>query len=314
MTITKRNLYFLTLVSLAVLSFFSTTKNLYAQKFVIVAVVNDESISNFELFDRINLTIKSAGLKESPQIVKDLIPRTIQTLIVEKLQQQKAKELSLSITENDLAAAIKSIEQKNKLQEGGFDNFIKSQGIIKSSLISQMKSQLAWKKIVRKKIQPFITITDFEISEVTEQLKRKNKSGEVFLYEILLTSEKQAETLKFSEKLIKEIENGASFSDVAKEFSESSTAENGGFIGWIPIDNLSDELKAEITNTKDHGITKPIQTKDGVRIFRVGNRRKAGDAIDESKIRNFILMQKIDLESRKFLNKMRKDSFIEVKI
>jgi len=314
MKLKKRNSYIYSFLGLLVLSFIFTAQNLYAQKFVIVAIVNDESISNFELYDRINLTIKSAGLQDSPQTRKELIPRTIQTLIIEKLQLQKSKELSLEVTDEDLNAGIKSIEQKNKLKDGEFDNFLKSQGIMKSSLLDQMKAQLAWKKIVRKKIQPFITITDFEVSEVLEQIKSKKKSDEVFLYEILLTSEKQSETLKFAEKLIKEINNGASFSDVAKEFSESSSAENGGFIGWIPINNLSEEIKSVIVKTKNHSITKPIETAEGIRIFRVGNRRKADDSIDMAKIKNFILMQKIDLESRKFLNNMRKNSFIEIKI
>ncbi len=288
-----------------------------AQQFSIVATVNDSSISNFELYDRLELNIRSSGISDSPEIRKKIMVRTMQTLINEKLQKELSKELKIKVSKNEKERAINIIKTNNKIEDGKFDAFLISQKIKKKSFMTQLQAQIIWQKIMAKKITPFITISDFEIAQATEQLGKSQKSTDVELYEIFLAIEDpslKTDVMQLAKNLINEIKAGASFQEVAKEFSVSNSARGGGKLGWIGENNLEKSIAEVVSNTKIKSLTPPVMVKDGVRIFYINDRKTQESEINPQQIRQFLHNQKVDLESRKLMKKLRSQAMIEIKI
>ncbi len=289
-----------------------------AQSFAIIAVVNGEAISNFALHDRINFLVKSSGLENTKEIRSQLTNQALQTMINEIVQRDAAKDIGISVTDKDIERAIIDLESKNNLEKGGFDLFLKQEGLSKESLLGQIKSQIFWKKIVARKINPAVNVSDYEIDDKMEQLLAVKNKVEVYISEIFLSSsdtKQKSDTLKLAEKLIKEINSDkASFSSIAKQFSAGNSAENGGIIGWVSESNLSKDILVAIKKTGEHSITAPIETNDGYRIIKIGNKRSSKSAISRDKVQQFLTMQKVDLESRRYMKDLRSKAFIEVRL
>ncbi len=293
-----------------------------AQDFAIAAVVNGEAISNFSLFQRVGVVLSSAGMENTPQNRSRVMVQTLQSMINEILQRQDARENDIEVTKKELDWAIADIERKNNLKEGSFSEFIKQQGISEETLMEQINNQLLWKKIVARRIQPRITVSDYEIDDFIAMAKQQHGDGaEVYLSEIMIpfasgaeSGEQEKDTLELAENLVKEINEGKQFSEIAKQFSRSATASDGGVIGWIPENNLGDEIREMVKATDSNSITRPIKTADGYRIFRVGNRRSAAESITHERAQELIMMRKIELESRKYIKNLRNDAFIELHV
>lgn len=68
----------------------------------IVAVVNDEPITAYDLRQRLNLIIRSSSLKDTPAVRRDLAPRVINVLVNEALQLQEAKRLNVHVDQKEI--------------------------------------------------------------------------------------------------------------------------------------------------------------------------------------------------------------------
>jgi len=293
---------------------FSST--VYAQSFSIVATVNGEVISNFALHNRITLIINSSGLTNTPEIRDKLLPQAIQSLINEKLQMQDAEKQGIKITDEEMKRAISELEKKNNLEPGKFDEFLASQNLTKEPLMEQIKSQMVWKKILSRQIQPKVVVSDYEVNDTIKWLSSKRIKEEVYLSEIFISiiDEKEKESHDLSQKLVDEIRKGASFSSIAEQFSSAPTASKGGTLGWVAKEQMNDTLQNVIEATKSNEITDPIRTENGFYILKVGNRRNTNPTPSEERVREMLTLQKIELESRSYMKNLRRDAFVEIRL
>lgn len=301
---------FFRIIFLLTILMFSTPSN--AQNFGIVAEVNGEPISNFALSDRVNLIVNSSGLANSPELRSRVANQALQALINEALQRQEATNLGIKITDKDMQSAMAEIEEKNNVKKGGFDEFVKSQGIDKDSLLDQLKTQLIWKKIVTRRILPRVTVSDFEIQDTLKWIaSKKGGTKEVFISSILFpasNAEESADALALANKLVSEIRGGADYKALAKQFPSSDE------LGWIPLEKLQDNVQSAIAIAGANSITEPIKTEDGYRIFKTGEIRMLGKgSYNEDKVREVLTMQKLELESRRYIKDLRQKAYIEIR-
>lgn len=83
---------------------------------------------------------------------KDLIiHRTLQAAIDEKLKIQDAEKNGITITEKDIDNSVRFFEKTNKIPHGQLKNILKEAGVSEDVFREQMKSDLAWVRLVRKK-------------------------------------------------------------------------------------------------------------------------------------------------------------------
>ncbi len=309
---------FITYVTLCAIYIVFVSPALAEDKYNIAAVVNGDPITTFDLNERMDVIIATSRLQDSIQLRQQLAHQALQTLINENLQRQNAEKYNIKASQEDINFAIADIERRNNLPAGGFAAFAYNQRLTEEALISQIRAQIIWKKILTNVLRPKIYVSKFEIEDKISQLKSsKSNVYEVHLSEILLPFDKESsqKTIDFATKLITEIENGADFGNIAKQFSQGSTAADGGAIGWLPQEQLSGQLKELVIATKDDNlIPKPIASEDGIRIVKLGKRRSVEKEIDPQAIENMLIQQKMELESKRYMKELRSKAFIEVRI
>jgi len=294
----------------------SFTTEVEAKKFRIITVVNGQTISNFDLFNRSTMLINSSGMEDTEEVRTQMAGQVLRQMIDETLQKQHAKDIGIKVSDKEFERTLNDLETKNKIENGKFRDFIRGQGINEQTILDQIKTQLLWKKIVARKIRPQISISDYEISDTISQASLQKGNTEVYLSEIVLPlhADNAADTQQLADKLVQELRDSGSFSSIARQFSSGITAEKDGVIGWVAQSQLRSPLKEAVVAADQNTILDPIASDESLRIVKVGNRRNNNPLATEERVSELLMMRKTDLATQQYMTKLRNDAFIEIRM
>lgn len=282
------------------------------------AVVNDEVISVLDLAMRVRLAIVGAGVRDSQEVRRRLTPQILSGLIDERLQLQEAERLDISVTDDDVARALQQIAEQNKMSEGEFLTMLRNRGIIPTTLIDQIRAQIAWQAVVRRRLRPTISISDEEVQEVADRLSVRQGSIERRVAEIFVAVESTAqeeEALANANRLIDQLLAGANFAGLARQFSQSGTANLGGDRGWIRDGELPEDLNNALAQMGPGDISQPIRTLSGFYILLLRDMRKnEGQGIDRARIEATLTDQRVNQLAQRSMQELRRTANVDVRI
>ncbi|KZB63972.1 peptidylprolyl isomerase [Thalassospira lucentensis] len=245
----------------------------------VAAVVNDAPISVVDLIERIKLVAASSNIPMSPQRSQEMAPQILQQLINEKLQLQEAERRGFEVTDADIERAQNLIEQNSGLPPGGLDQFLAQNGIATETIRNQIRPQIAWQKLLgsmRREIQ----ISDTEIDDNLERIRSNQGKPRNNVQEIFLPVDNPQDETKVyqnAREVIRALEQGANFGGLARQFSASSSAANGGNLGWLYSGEMAGELQQAVNQMQPGDVSDPIRTIRGYYILKLLDRRR-GDA------------------------------------
>jgi len=243
----------------------------------IAAVVNDQVISIYDLRQRIELLIMSAGLPNTDEQRRNIAPQVLRGLIDEALQSEEAARLNIRVSDRDLRDALDQIERGNNIPPGQFTEMISSRGIAPEAALAQIRANIAWQKLISRRIVPTIDIGEEEIDSVIRRIRAGQGQTQYLVSEILLPVDDAAQrqaVLDLANRLTAQIRQGADFAGIARQFSKSASAATGGDIGWIQEGELIDEANRALAALEVGNVSEPITTPDGYLILRMTDRRK----------------------------------------
>ena len=242
----------------------------------IAAVVNDDVISIYDLAARINIVVASSNLRDAPELRRQIAPQVLRTLVDEYLQTQEATRLDIAVTDRDVEFTIDRIEQKRGMGEGGFDKFVRANRLDRGALIAQIKAEIAWTKLITRRLNSAISVGEDEIDEALARLEGSRGQPEYRVAEIFISIEstdQEPEIMKTAENLLAQLRQGAAFPEIARQFSQSATSAVGGDIGWVIERQLPAEIDAILPAMAPGDISDVIRTFDGAHIIKLVNRR-----------------------------------------
>jgi peptidyl-prolyl cis-trans isomerase SurA len=254
----------------------STSPPSAAPEMRIAAVVNDEVISVFDLVSRLRMVLLSSNLPDTPEARQRVEAQVLRSLVDEKLQLQEAKKQNVVATDDEINNALAQIEKQNNMQPGQLNDFLKARAIDRSSLISQVTASVVWAKLVRRMAAQTTEISDEDVDDAMKRLKEHAGEPQSRIAEIFLAVDnpsQDAEVRALAEKLTEQMKQGARFSAIAQQFSQSATASVGGDMGWLRVDQLPPELAAAATPLKAGELSPPIRTNAGYYLLLVLDRR-----------------------------------------
>ncbi|BCU07554.1 peptidylprolyl isomerase [Allochromatium tepidum] len=109
-----------------------------------------------------------------------------------------------------------------------------------------------------------------ELKEAYDRIKEQASRTEYKARHILLKSEDEAK------KLIKQLDKGAKFEELAKKHSEGPTGKDGGDLGWFDPAQMVAPFAEAVTKLEPGTYTKePVQTQFGWHIIELQETRKA---------------------------------------
>jgi peptidyl-prolyl cis-trans isomerase SurA len=247
-----------------------------AQGLRVVARVNDEAITDFELKQRITFAVRSAGMQETPDLQQRLAPQLLRQMIDERLQIQNSKGLGVRPTEAEVSQRVSEIERTAGMQRGQFKLYLQSIGVPYEIAVQQIEASVAWAKIVRRRVRPQVEISDAEIDDALARIRVNVGKTESRVAEIFIPIDKveqSDEAKRSADRVIEQLRRGAPFGALAQQFSQGATAHSGGDLGWVLPGSLDSALDAAIEKLPLRQASEPIRTPAGYHILYVVDRR-----------------------------------------
>jgi peptidyl-prolyl cis-trans isomerase SurA len=262
-------------VTLVIMSFISVS--LAQRSDSIAAVVNGDVITYTDLYDRMDLVIKSSQMPDKKEFRAKLLPQVLTGMITEQVQIQEAKKLGLNVEKSEIETGFAELAKQNNLESEQFKSVLKKQNIRVETLEKQIEAQLAWGKVIQREIRPRVVLSPNEINTEVERLKSRQGQSEYNVAEIFLPiNEKilETEVRTTANDLSKQLsEDIRKFPAAARQFSQSATSANGGIIGWVTPDQLSDEVAEIVVKMDVKSVSNPVKTSDGYTILFLRDKR-----------------------------------------
>jgi peptidyl-prolyl cis-trans isomerase SurA len=243
----------------------------------IAATVNDESISDYELRQRVALFIATSGLQPNAEDRKRIRGQILDQMVDEKLRLQEAVKKHITVSPVEVDKAINSLLAQNRLTMEQLRNVLAQAGASDLALKSQITAQLAWQKTVQDEYSDRVNISQAQVDAEFQRFADGANKPHFLVNEIFLpvsSPEQDANVLKNAQNIEQQIKDGASFQAVAHQFSQNPAAAQGGAIGWVHEGQLAAELNSALVQMKSGDMSSPIRSAGGYYILNLQARQE----------------------------------------
>ena len=234
---------------------------------------------------------------------KDQQKDLLRGLIDQSLMVQRAKDMGISV-ESDVIKLPGRRAQTERPREPGGSRRRPWRALVWPGKITrrQFATGCLTQEVVRREVASHINIPNDEVKQYYDAHPQEfTRPEQVVLSEIFLSTEgKSPEEIEAVQKKAEDLRNrvmkGDDFNEIAKRYSEGSTAKDGGDLGTFKQSELDQKLEEVVFKLDKGQITDVIQAKTGFEILKVENHYKAGlqpqDKV-ENEIMNRLYMQKM---------------------
>jgi peptidyl-prolyl cis-trans isomerase SurA len=296
----------------------------------IIARVNNEIITQSELDKARN----SAEEDARQDCANHCTPEQLQTAIAERqnhalrdlidqsLLAQRGKDMGVSV-ETEVVKQLDQIRIANKLPDmDALEKAVTSQGINWDDFKNNIRTRALTQLVIGREVGSHITIGREEAKKYYEEHKSEFvRQEQVGLRAIEIKTEGKPESelpalKKKAESMITRVNDGEDFSELAKRFSDGSTAAQGGYLGVYKRGELSKEIEDKVFNMKKNEMTPVIETKQSYLILQVTERYEEGEQPFEKvepEIMDHLYTQRMEPAMREYLKTLREQSYVVIK-
>jgi peptidyl-prolyl cis-trans isomerase SurA len=203
------------------------------------------------------------------QVVRQLIDETLQ------IQQAKAKDITVTPAELEQSFNRLAKQRFNQTPEQ-LRAYLRTVGSSDRSLRRQIEGELAWSRLLRRQVEPFVNVGEEEVAAVIKRMEESKGAEEYSLREIYMsaTPDRAAEVQGGMTKMIEQIRQGAPFEYFARNFSEASTRAVGGDLGFVRLNMLPEPLQRAAQQMQVGQIAGPIEVPGGYSILYLADKRQ----------------------------------------
>ncbi|HMP56729.1 MAG TPA: peptidylprolyl isomerase, partial [Novosphingobium sp.] len=241
------------------------------------AVVNGDIITGTDVDQRMALVLAANDNRLSEEDQQRLRLQVLRNLIDETLQIQEARASDITIDDAEVEQSYARVAQQSFRQDiKAMDAYLVSIGSSPASLKRQIRGELAWQRLLRRNVQPFINVADEEVNEMLQRLKAAKGTEEYRVGEIYLsaTPDAREQVAQNALRIVQQLRDGGSFVAYARQFSEASTAAVGGDLGWIRLAQLPPELATAARQLSPGQLVGPIEVRGGFSILYLIDKRQ----------------------------------------
>ena len=295
----------------------------------IIARVNNDVITqsdyqhaDMQLKDEISHDCQNCPADKLAAEYKDQQKDLLRGLIDQSLMVQRAKDMGISV-ESDLIKRLDDVRKQNNLNSiEDLEKAVEGSGLPWEDYKTQIRNGMLTQEVIRREVGSHINIPTEEVKTYYGAHSQEfTRPEQVVLTEIFLSTEgKSPEEMESVQKKTEDLRNrvvkGDDFNEIAKRYSEGSTAKDGGDLGTFQRGQLSPQLEGVVFKMEKGQITDVIQTKTGFEVLKVENHYQAGlQPLEkvENEVMNRLYMEKMQPPLRTYLGELREESYVNVK-
>jgi peptidyl-prolyl cis-trans isomerase SurA len=241
------------------------------------AVVNGDIITGTDVDQRLALILAANDNKPTAEELQRLRLQVLRNLIDETLQIQEARASDITVSDEEVEQSYARVAQQSFNQNvAAMDAYLKRIGSAPGSLKRQIRGELTWQRLLGRNVQPFVNVSNDEVTEMIDRLKAAKGTDEYRLGEIYLAAPAEARQAvsENARQIVEQLRKGGSFVAYARQYSQASTAAVGGDLGWIRLAQLPAELAVAARELQPGQLVGPIEIPGGFSILYLIDKRQ----------------------------------------
>lgn len=254
----------------------------------VVAVVNDDLISTYQLRQEVLWLAVTNGIQVTNENLPQLQSEAQDSLIEERLKVQELRRQAKlrSMKPEEIMAADADVEdylaqlsQQNKVTKDQFLRQLASSGIDPASLRARLKVEISWEEFARSWYARRARVTDDQLQAVESRIAASAAAPSYQISEIFIDAVRAGSVpaaINVATQRLQQIQQGAQFAALARQYSARPTAANGGDAGWVSPGELDPAVATALADMRPGQISRPIPVADGAYLVFLRDRRAGG--------------------------------------
>jgi peptidyl-prolyl cis-trans isomerase SurA len=266
----------------------------------IIAVVNNEVVTLYELRSRLESALSQLKRQGTPLPPRDVLEQQmLERLVMDKVQLQYARETGLRVDDAQLEQALQRIAAGNKMSLGQFRQALEKDGIAFAKFREEIREEMTISRVREREVENKIVISEGEIDNyLAGESTQAGGGGEEYqMAHILLrspesASPEQLQKLKTkAEQILDRLKKGEDFAQVAAAYSDAPDGLQGGNLGWRTIERLPGIFAEVAANLKPGAVAPILRSSNGFHIVKLVAKRggAAVPSVQQTRARHILI-------------------------
>ncbi|WP_416396780.1 peptidylprolyl isomerase [Allohahella sp. A8] len=262
----------------------------------VVVVVDDDIVLKQEVdarVDQIRKRIRRDGGTPPPRT--ELEQRIVEQLINERIQLQMARRAGLRVNDSQLNETLSTIARENGMTPEQFEEALKQDGLSLSEAREQIRREMLMGRLQQRNVEPRVRVTDREVNDYLASAAGQAQSEKEYrlahiLIEVPSGGNADPASNETLQRVLKSLKEGEDFAALAREYSDSGTASEGGDLGWRKATDLPGLFSPVVPDLKVGEVSRPLTTPGGLHLVKLVEQRGGTQKVVQQTLTDHILI------------------------
>jgi len=280
-------------IFVAIINLLSSTL-IAEDRYEIVVSIDNKVITNFDIQKEINyLLALNPSLNNLPK--KQIYEIAKESLVREEIKEKEIlKYYNINYKDPELSLLIENIYNRlNIANENEFNKYLSNFDLSIEIISAKLAIEKAWNRLIFEKFNQFINLDELRLKkELEKNLSQPQTQNRYLISEILFQSKDDKEYQEILRNIKKTIEEN-SFETAATIYSISDSSKNGGEIGWVNKNEISDTIYNVLNKLSIGQFTQPIKIASGFLIIYLNDIKKEEQEFNvDEELKKMIISEK----------------------
>ncbi|MBX9847791.1 MAG: peptidylprolyl isomerase [Rhodocyclaceae bacterium] len=246
----------------------------------IIAVVNNEAITQYDLrsrIDSVEANLRRQGTPMPP--AKELERQLLERLIIDRVQMQTATEQGMRVGDAELDAAMRRIAENNRMTLDSFKAALEKDGVPWAKFREEIRQEITLSRLRDREVDSRLVISEGEIDNYLSSADARGETAEYSLAHIVIRLPEQASPDQIArlrnraQEALQQLRQGEDFGKVAAAYSDAPDGLSGGKIGVRTRDRLPGLYADEVDKLSVGGVSDILRSSAGFHILKLIDKR-----------------------------------------
>ena len=280
-------------IFVAIINLLSSTL-IAEDRYEIVVNIDNKVITNFDIQKEINyLLALNPSLNNLPK--KQIYEIAKESLVREEIKEKEIlKYYNINYKDPELSLLIENIYNRlNIANENEFNKYLSNFDLSIEMISAKLAIEKAWNRLIFEKFNKFINLDELRLKkELEKNLSQPQIQNRYLISEILFQSKDEKEYQEILRNIKKTIKEN-SFETAASIYSISDSSKNGGKIGWVNKNEISDTIYNVLNKLSIGQFTQPIKIASGFLIIYLNDIKKEDQEFNvDEELKKMIISEK----------------------
>ncbi|MDA8533169.1 peptidylprolyl isomerase [Candidatus Pelagibacter bacterium] len=280
-------------IFVAIINLLSSTL-IAEDRYEIVVSIDNKVITNFDIQKEINyLLALNPSLNNLPK--KQIYEIAKESLVREEIKEKEIlKYYNINYKDPELSLLIENIYNRlNIANENEFNKYLSNFDLSIEIISAKLAIEKAWNRLIFEKFNQFINLDELSLKkELEKNLSQPQTQNRYLISEILFQSKDDKEYQEILRNIKKTIKEN-SFETAASIYSISDSSKNGGEIGWVNKNEISDTIYNVLNKLSIGQFTQPIKIASGFLIIYLNDIKKEEQEFNvDEELKKMIISEK----------------------